>query len=77
MFVHVLSPTDCILFFAKTSDLLIGNVVEPNPISARGQSEFAVLLEKAGQIEPPGEDQSAEQRADIISYCPLFRKECV
>jgi hypothetical protein len=34
--------------FAKTSDLLIGDVVEPNPISARGQSEFAVLLEKAG-----------------------------
>jgi hypothetical protein len=36
--------------FAKTSDLLIGDGVEPNPISARGQSEIAVLLEKAGQI---------------------------
>jgi hypothetical protein len=33
--------------FAKTSDRFIGDVVEPNPISARGQSEFAVLLERA------------------------------
>jgi hypothetical protein len=34
--------------FAKTSDCLIGDAVEPNPISARGQSEFAMLLERAG-----------------------------